>query len=204
MSFLNNLEWRFATKDFSSDKKISEKDLNKILKAIRLAPTSFGLQPFHVFVVTNKSLKTKLKVVSFSQPQVTEANHLLVFCARIDVKERINQYIKLMKANGEKDENRLKSRQDIMEDSMAKKSDGQILEWAKQQVYIALGFALAACAELKIDSCPMAGFQPEQVDEILELPKNLKSVVYLALGFRAEPPKRPKIRFSNDDLFTFK
>lgn len=157
-----------------------------------------------MFVVSNKSLKIKLKSASFSQPQVTQASHLLVFCARTDVRERVLQYINLMKASGEKDENKLRSRQDMMEASMAKKTEGQILEWAKQQVYIALGFALAACAELKIDSCPMAGFQPEQVDKILNLPEYLKSVVYVAIGFRSEEPKRPKLRFSSDDLFTFK
>jgi len=204
MSFLQNLNWRFATKKFDPDKEVSAQDLEKILTAIRLAPTSFGLQPLHIYVITDKDLKNKLKVVSFSQPQVTDASCLLVFCARTDVKKRIAEYIELTRAGGEKNEGKLEDQRKMMEASMDKKNSEEILEWAARQAYIALGFALVACAELKIDSCPMGGFDSYRVDEILQLPEYMKSVVYLAVGLRAEPPKRPKIRFSQKDLFTFR
>jgi len=67
-SFLNNLEWRFATKSFDKTKRVKSNDLNQILEAIRMAPTSFGIQPFQIYVVKDQKLKDKLKLNSFLQP----------------------------------------------------------------------------------------------------------------------------------------
>ena len=76
------------------------------------------------------------------------------------------------------------------------------LNWASKQAYIALGFGLAACAELGIDSCPMEGFSSEEFDKILGLPEGQKSAVVMAVGYRGEEPQYPKFRYPNNDLFT--
>src|SRR3989338_1421908 len=94
-SFLAQLNWRFATKSFDPEKKVSESDLALILKAIRMAPTSAGLQPFHVFVITDPVLREKIKRSSRGQAQVTDASHLLIFCVRDDVRGRIDEYMNI-------------------------------------------------------------------------------------------------------------
>lgn len=85
MSFLSHLEWRYATKKFDTSKKVSESDLEKILEAIRLTPTSFGLQPYHFYVVSNHEVKDKIQAASWNQPQIGTSSHLIVFTARTDL-----------------------------------------------------------------------------------------------------------------------
>lgn len=202
-SFIKNLDWRFATKQFDTEKKVKKEDLEIILESIRMTPTSFGLQPLHVYVISAQKLKDKIKIRSFLQPQVAECSHLLIFCAETDVDKRIKQYLKeVEKGLGVKEKLKLQGLKMRMLGWLKTKSEEEVKSWAMNQAYIALGFAMAACAELKVDSCPMEGFVPAQVDKLLKLPKNHKSVVFLALGQRKENPKREKIRLKNTELFT--
>lgn len=204
MSFLSNLEWRFATKQFDSSKNVEDDVLEKVLRAIRLVPTSFGLQPFHVVVVSDQELKKKMRNHSFLQSQVTDSRYLLVFCARTDIKERINDYIEIASRGDIKNKIKIQPLKMGMSLYAKKMNDNELLEWSRRQAYLALGFALAACAELKIDSCPMEGFSPRAIDKLLELPEHIKSVAYLAVGYRSKDPDREKMRFSEEDLFTKK
>ena len=202
MSFLSQLEWRFATKKFDPSKRVSSENLEKILTAIRMAPSSYGLQPYHVLVITNPELRIKLREKSFGQPQVTDASHLLVFCTRTDGMERIDRYVELASGGDSDKAESLQGYAEIMRNDVGKKSPEQFKSWADRQTYIALGFALAACAELEIDSTPMEGFEPKAFDDLLKLPDYLKTVVLLPIGYRAEDPTRNKIRFSKEALFT--
>ncbi len=96
MSFLTNLEWRYATKQFDTSKKVSPENLDKILEAIRLTPTSFGLQPYHFYVVSNQDIKDKIQTVAWNQPQIGTASHLIVFTARTDLMKNKDEYFELM------------------------------------------------------------------------------------------------------------
>lgn len=212
MSFLTQLDWRFATKKFDTTKKVSDTDLAKIVEAVRKAPTSLGMQTFHVYIVTNPEVRAKLLPVSYGQTQVTDATALLVFCARTDVSSRADQVINTIlgvtpeknseTTASEETKASLKPYSDMMHGSVDKLTPEQAFGWAARQAYIALGFGLAAATELQIDSCPMEGFNNQAVDEILALPVHLKSVVYLAVGYRAEEPAHPKFRFPESELFT--
>src|SRR5688572_11037324 len=94
MSFLQNLEWRFATKAFQTERKVSAEDLEKILQVIRYAPSSFGLQPYHVYVITDLEVRKKIQEVAWGQPQITDSSYLFVFCSRTDTAAtRIDEYI---------------------------------------------------------------------------------------------------------------
>jgi nitroreductase len=201
-TFLSQLDWRFATKSFDKEKKVSTDDLNKILEAIRKAPTSFGLQTFHVEVISNESLREKMKEVSFGQPQVTDASHLLVFCGRNDVSDRITDMINKISGGDENIKASLAGYEGMMRGSIEGKSEEQLMNWASRQAYLALGFGLAACAELEIDSCPMEGFDPKAVHELLGSPKNIFPFAYMAVGYRKEGPTHLKFRFPEEDLFT--
>ena len=202
-TFLSQLNWRHATKKFDTAKKVDQPTLDKILESIKMAPTSLGLQPFHVYIVTDQKIKDKIKDKSYFQSQVAEASHLLVFCSRIDAVNRVDEYVKLVTDGKLVEKIKLKPMETMMKGYMSGKSSEIIKSWSDEQVYIALGFALAACAELSVDSCPIGGFNPQAVDKILGLPDNMKSTVLLPIGYRAEDPKKKKIRFDNNDLFTF-
>lgn len=202
-SFIKNLNWRFATKQFNTEKKLKEKDLETILNSIKMAPSSFGLQPFHVYVVSDQKLKDKIKIRSFLQPQVSECSHLLVFCTEVDTNKRIEQYLKSAgEGLGLKEKLKLQGLKLRMLGWLKGKDEHEIKAWSTNQAYIALGFAMATCAELKIDSCPMEGFVSSQIDKILKLPKNHSSVVFLSLGYRTKNPERKKVRLKNTELFT--
>lgn len=204
MSFLSNLNWRYATKKFDTSRKVSDTDVDSILEAIRLTPTSFGLQPYHFYVVTNQEIKDKIQAVSWNQPQVGTSSHLIVLAARTDLAKTNDEYFTLMSGGDAGVRANLKGYEDMVNGTIqAKESANAGFDWAARQAYIAQGFGLAACAELEIDSCPMEGFDPVAVGEILGLPESQKAVVLLPIGYRevGETP-RPKVRFSKEALFT--
>jgi nitroreductase len=202
MSFLSNLEWRFATKLFDTNKIVSDQDLQIILDSIRMTPTSFGLQPYHVQIITDQSEKDEIQKLSWNQPQIGTCSHLLVFLARTDVEQRIGDYARIASAGDDSIKEKLKGYLDMMKGALVGKPEEEILLWAVSQANIALGFAMAACAELRIDSCAMGGFDAAKLDVLLDLPEDLSSVVMLPIGYRTEDPKREKVRFGEEDLFT--
>lgn len=205
MSFISQLNWRYATKSFDTNKKVSPENLAKILEAIKLAPTSFGLQPFHVISVVDAAKREELKGLAWGQPQITEASHLLVFCARTDIKERIETFFELATGGNEAVKTAMATYKGMMDGFEANLSADQKNAWAAKQSYIALGFAMAACAELEIDSCPMEGFDPAGFKSVLSLPENINPVVCLPIGYRSpEDTIRPKVRFDLSDLISEK
>ena len=80
MSLLEDLKWRYATKKMNGT-KVPQDKLDYILEAARLAPSSSGLQPYKVIVISDKALLEKIKGISWNQSQVTDCSHLLVFAA---------------------------------------------------------------------------------------------------------------------------
>jgi nitroreductase/dihydropteridine reductase len=194
MSFLSNLKWRRAVKHFAPVSVTQPApDITPILSAACEAPTCFGLQPFKILVVTNAEARTRLAPVCYNQPQVTECTHLLVFCARNDLEVRLEEFVA---ATGTPEAGKT-----IIENMISHLSHP--VHWAKHQAYIALGFALAAAAELKIATCPMEGFDPAGVSAALDLPHTLVPTVLLAIGVELADPSAtpyPRFRFPESDL----
>lgn len=194
MSFLDQLDWRRAEKNFDPEYTLPAEALEKILHAVKMAPTSFGLQPYHVYVVQDQATKDKLREKGYGQAQFSEASAVLVFAARTDIEDRVQKYQELSQAP--------QQYVDVI-NGFVQNMDAQSQQsWAQRQTYIALGFALAAAAELQIDSCPMEGLDSAGFNEILNVQRPLNTVVALPLGKRKEEDSRPKVRFSDDDLFT--
>ncbi|MDR0792228.1 MAG: NAD(P)H-dependent oxidoreductase [Chitinophagaceae bacterium] len=186
MALLEDLKWRYATKKYNPSKKVSREDVNKIVEAARLAPTSSGLQPFRVLVISNRELKEKIVPVSNGQQIVADCSHLLVFAAWDKyTEERIDHSFDytteergLPKGSLSDFSNRLKSV------FLAQTAEQNFAHTARQ-AYIAFGIAIAQAAELKVDSTPMEGFNNTALDGLLDLKsKGLKSVTILALGYR--------------------
>lgn len=184
----DDLKWRYATKKMDPSKAVPAEKLEKILEAIELAPTSSGLQPFEVLVVTNDELRQKIKPVAWNQEQITDGSHLLVFAAWDNYSEARVDAVTDQMADERGGRSELLDGYYTNLKNMYLPRDAQVnYEHAARQAYIALGFALAAAAEQKVDSTPMEGFDPEAVDEILGLKeRGLRSVILLPLGYRAE------------------
>ena len=204
MPFLDNLNWRYATKKFSGD-TVSPGDLLSILNAIRMAPSSSGTQPYHIVVVENPELRKQL-ITSTKQLDKMDCSHILVFCSRTDFPQRGIDEVKIAAEIQGKTVEELSGLAASLERIGTSKSPAELGEWAARQAYIALGFALAACAELHIDSCAMEGFSPTEFHSILGLPEFIKPVVIMPIGHRdpndqAQPSLRPKVRFPKEDLF---
>ena len=199
MSIIKQLKWRYATKVFSG-KKISQSSLNTILEAIRLSPSSFGVQPYHVTVVENIGIRNELQAKAWGQKQITTSSHLLVFSSLTDMAKRTDQFLKVQEAITKRtDEN------GAFKNMVIGASSSYGPTWSAKQAYIALGIALATCAELGIDSCPMEGFDPNAFKNILKLPADMTPQALLAIGYRAKEEKPgKKVRFDAKELFDFR
>lgn len=204
MTFIENLNWRYATKKFDGS-KISDQELEKILTAIRLCPTSFGIQPFHISVIADDNIKEKINGMAFwDQKQVETCSHVLIFSEILDLETRTKNFVELASQQG---------RKDISDDPDFDYVKGTMEfsnkmgdSWASKQLYIALGFALAACAELKIDSCAMEAANFGLVGKLLGLGRNYAPRVLLAIGRRSPDDlhsKDQKLRFGKEELFDF-
>ncbi|MCA1326362.1 NAD(P)H-dependent oxidoreductase [Herbaspirillum sp. alder98] len=205
---LKDMNWRYATKKYDASKAVPAEKIERILEAIRLAPTSSGLQPFEVMVVTNPSVREKIKAVAWNQSQVTDSSHLLVFAAWDDITaDRVNMMFDLTnQQRGTINEGWEAYRQQLLS-IVAARGTQVNAQSAARQAYIALGFAMLAAASERVDSTPMEGFDPDAVDEILDLKRRgLRSVVMLPLGYRADEGDwlvdLVKVRRAKEDLFT--
>ena len=206
MELLENMKWRYATKKFNAGKKVREEDINKIKESIQLAATSYGLQLFKVIDVKDESLREQLKPASWGQSQITDASHLFVFCNYSAAKdEHVDQYMNLKATTQGIDIENLKGYGDFVKGALAKKPQTDQQIWMAKQTYIALSNAMMACADLKIDSTPMEGFDPAAYNEILGLDnKGLQAAVVLTIGYRSEEDptlNQKKVRKSIEDLF---
>jgi len=206
MQLLEALNWRYATKKMNG-LPVPQEKVDKILDATQLAPTSSGLQPFKILVITNPELKAKIQPIAFNQSQIVDGSHLLVFAAwdnytekRIDdvfAHTAIERGIPISTFDDYC--NRLKG---MYLSRPAEKN----FEHAARQVYIAFGLAIAAAAELQVDATPMEGFDNAALDELLQLPQQgLKSVTLLPLGYRDVENdwlvKQKKVRMPKSEFF---
>jgi len=184
MKTIENLKWRYAVKKFNTE-KVSVSDLNEILEATNLTASSTGIQPYRIFIVENTTLREKLGEGSFNA-QISQSSHLLVFAAFDRVTSgHIDAFIAHLATERNLPEEALADYKAALIGGLLSRSDQENFNWSARQAYIALGTALIAAAELKIDTTPMEGFDGDKFDALLGLQdKGLKSVVALALGYR--------------------
>lgn len=207
MELLNKLNWRYAAKAMNGQKVPQEK-IDRIIEAISLAPTSSGLQPFEVIVITNQEIKEKIKPIAWNQSVITDCSHLFVFAAwDTYTAERINKMFDLTNTvRGFKNEGWENYRQMLLNNYPQKDAEENFNHAAKQ-AYIAFSQAIAAAAFEQVDTTPLEGFDPAALDKILGLrEKGLRSCVMLPVGYRdAENDwlvNLTKVRKSREDLVT--
>ena len=183
---LEQLQWRYATKKMDASKTVSQDKLERIVEAARLAPSSSGLQPYEVVVVSNPEVRARIRAAANDQAQITEGSHLLVFAAwDTYTADRINHIFDLhVNARGGTNEGWENYRNMLLKNYPAREAQVNF-EHAARQAYIGLGASLIAAALEQVDSTPMEGFQPAAVDEILNLSaRGLRSVALMPLGYR--------------------
>jgi len=201
---LRQLQWRYATKKFDPTRKIAAEDWRSLEQALVHSPSSFGLQPWKFFVVSDRALKEKLKPASWNQSQITDASHLVVFAIKKNLGAAdVDRYLARIAEVRSVPLESLEAFKKMLLGSLNRPVE-QVNAWAARQLYIALGFFLSAAAMLGIDACPMEGFQPEQYDAILGLTEmGYGATVLATAGYRVvDDPyvKLPKVRFKPEDV----
>ncbi|MGA8853313.1 MAG: NAD(P)H-dependent oxidoreductase [Christiangramia sp.] len=204
-TYIEDLNWRYATKKFDSEKEISQEDLNKLLESIQLSASSYGLQPYEVIVVKDEKIREKLKAAAWNQTQITDASYLLVFANLKSVSEAyVDTYLDNIAETRNLTRADLKGMEDMIKSTTLQLPADVQNTWAAKQAYIALGNLLSAAATMKIDTCPMEGFDAAKFDEILGLQdKNLTTAVIAPIGYRSEEDHYQhlaKVRKSKSDL----
>ena len=205
-NFIENANWRYATKKFDTTKKVSAEDLETLKKAISLTATSYGLEPYKILIVENPATRQQLVAASWGQTQIIDASHLFVFASVVDFgTEEMDAYFKNLTETRQIPMEAVQGYADFMKSNINSRSLEDRNIWTSKQAYLAMGNLLNAAAELKIDVTPMEGIDPAQYDEILGLNKlGLHAVLAAPIGYRHVEDATQhykKVRKSNADLF---
>ncbi|EAQ47965.1 NAD(P)H-dependent oxidoreductase [Leeuwenhoekiella blandensis] len=205
-NYIDDLNWRYAVKQFDASKKVSDEDLQKLIDAVQLSASSYGLQPYKILVVKDQAVKEKLKAAGYNQSQFSDATAVFVFAHQTDFDaELVDSYIELSERIKELETGTLEGYANLMKNALLNLPQEAKAGWTSRQAYIALGNLLSAAAAHKIDACPMEGFEAAAFDEILGLTdQNLHAVVVAAVGYRSaedETQHAPKVRRPQEELF---
>lgn len=205
-NFIENANWRYATKKFDTTKKVSEKDLEVLKEAIRLSASSFGLQPYRVLIIENPELRAKLQGASWGQAQIVEASHLIVFANITNFGDQeVDSYFDNLTNTREIEMEAVQGYKDFVKNFVNTLPVDAKNTWTSKQTYIALSNLLNVAAELKIDVTPMEGFEPQKYNEILGLDKlGLNASLVATIGYRHEDDglqHLKKVRKSEKELF---
>ena len=182
---LDRLNWRYAVKAYDKSRKVSEEDLKILEDAMLLSPSSFGIQPYKVLVISDPDIREKLSPAAYNQPAVTDASHLLVFAYKKTLTDKdVDGFINRIAEVRNQTRESLSGLETAVQGAVTRAVDsGSVGTWNSRQAYIALGFLLETAALLDIDATPMEGFDSRQFDEILGL-TDYSSVAIAAIGYR--------------------
>lgn len=205
---LEQMNWRKAVKAFDSSKKLNEDQVNSLIETARLAPTSYGLQPFMLYVVSDQEMKQKLFEVGYQQTQFSTASHVFVLVVREKISQSdIDEQIKRSAHQTGVSTESLAPYRLALEKNIGTMLEEKAFVWASRQAYLVLGMMLATATQLQVDASPMEGFNKSKFDEILGCDKlGYKSVVCFAAGFRDNSHsyvERPKVRKNRDEFVKF-
>ncbi len=209
---LDAFAFRHACKVFDENKKISTADFETILETGRLSPTSFGLEPFEMLVVQDPVLREKLKTFTWgAQKQLPTASHFVLYLAKKSPLMHFDspQLADFMRHVQQLSDETIAMRKNILknfqEKDFAINTPEKLEDWAGKQIYIALGNMMSSAAMLGIDSCPVEGFQKQDINQILAQDFNIDTEKYgicvmCAFGYRLAPPMREKTRRNMEEI----
>jgi nitroreductase/dihydropteridine reductase len=207
MNSIESLQWRYATKKFDSQKSLDKSQLEVLAQAFNLTATSYGLQPCRLVIVQDQDLKDKMVPLSYGQLQVKDASAVLVICTTAVDANYVKDYFSIVKKERNTPDEVIQPFQDFLTNTFSKKEVAETEQWAKNQAYLILGNLLTVCAQQQIDSCPMEGFVPEEIDQLLGLQeKGLKSTLLLPVGHRSDDDgmsQLKKVRRPQQEMVSF-
>lgn len=197
---LDAYNFRHACKIFDENKKISKEDMDFLLETFKLSPSSFGMEPWRLIVITNDELKSKLKPHCWNQAQITTCSHLVVVIAKTALVQD-NIYIDKMFSRRPLNNDAKQSYISLFKDYIKEKP---IYEWCSRQNYLAAANMATSAAMIGIDSCFIEGFKKEDLENALEIDTKKEDIsVLLTLGFRVNKPKE-KYRLDIQDIVEYK
>jgi nitroreductase len=204
MSTLPALQWRYSPKHFS-DRKVPQDQLLDLIEAARLSASSYGLQPYKIWVVEDKAIREKLAEHAYQQPQIKQSSHLLIIANETQIGDQIvDRYFQHLYQQTNTAEGSIEGYVDHIKSAIGSQTHQQRQSWAQQQAYIALGALLSEAAMQKIDACPMTGFEPDAFNRILGLTgKHLNACVICAIGYRKEMATPTKVRLPIQEFAHF-
>ncbi|MGV3244819.1 NAD(P)H-dependent oxidoreductase [Staphylococcus sp. 11261D007BR] len=208
---IDAMNYRFATKRFDANKTIADDDFNTILEVGRLSPSSLGFEPWQFLVIQNQEVRDALKPLSWgAEGQLDTASHFVLILARKNVRPESDYVQKLLRETKEMPEEVIKQMHERTIDFQDKnlnlyESERALWDWASKQTYIPLANMMTSAAMLGIDSCPMEGFQYDEVSDLLSSKGYFDNDIYepsvmVAFGYREEDPKRDKTRRPQSDV----
>ena len=206
---LKQMTWRYAVKKFDATKKIRTQDWTVLEESLRLAPSSYGLQPWKFIVVQNRDILKKLTPLSWGQTQVEDCSHYVVFASSVKLDQtHIEKHIAKIALERGVDPKTLDGYKNAMIGDLVKGPRSEtIMHWAQRQSYIAMGFLLQTAAVLQIDTCPMEGLDPKGYDKVLGLENSeYATVAAVACGYRHMDDKyqsAKKVRFDKKDVISY-
>lgn len=199
MSLIEDLSWRYACQAFQPGAR-ADGPLSRALAAARLAPSAFGVQPWRIVEIDAPDLRRDLPDLCYGQVSVREAGHLLAFaiCDPL-TRDHLQDHSRRVAAQRGLDPDQERTHlEGLIKTLLARQSPEELRGWSRAQCYLGLGLFLAACAQLRLDTCPMEGFQPGPVAAHLGLDRmGLAPVVLVAVGRRApwdSTAAAPKVR----------
>jgi len=206
MSLVKSFEWRYATKKYDTSKKVDAEILADLTETVRLAPSSFGLQPYQFLFVEDKAKLEEISRSAHGQPQITTGAHVMVLAVETNIDEKtVAAYIDKAAVVRQTDRKNLEPREQFVNMMINKLNYEQRITWAEKQAFLAVGVLVSAAAEAGIDASPMEGFDHLAIDEILGLKeRNLTSALLFVIGYRAEDDEFaaiPKVRKKKEEIF---
>lgn len=208
MHYLEALRKRYSVKKFDPQKHVSEDIILNILEAGKLAASSMGLQPYKMIVAASAGIKEKLIPAFYNPSQISTCSHLVVLVSRKNIEpEYIDRYFSHIAETRDSSTDSLNPFKKSIDSFLTQKKEEEISSWSEKQTYIVLANLIFAAALENVDSCPMEGFRPDVMEEILEIDSTKeKAAVALALGYRADDDdfqNLKKVRKPSEKLFKF-
>lgn len=206
MSLVKSFEWRYATKKYDTARKVDPAVLADLTEIVRLAPSSFGLQPYKFLFIEDKAKLEEVSRAAHGQPQITTGAHVMVLAVETDIDEKtVASYIDKAAIARQTERKNLEAREQFVNTVLGKLDYNQRIVWAEKQAFLAVGVFVSAAAEAGIDASPMEGFDNSKIDEILGLKaKNLTSALLFVIGYRSDEDEFaaiPKVRKRKEEIF---
>ncbi len=206
MSLVKAFEWRYATKKYNTAKKVDDAVFADLTETVRLAPSSFGLQPYQFLLVEDKAKLEEISAAAHGQPQITTGAHVMVLAVETNIdKKTVASYIDKAAIARQTDRKNLEPREQFVNMMISKLDYAQRIVWAEKQAFLAVGVFVSAAAQAGVDASPMEGFDNAKIDEILGLKeKNLTSALLFVIGYRSDEDEFatiPKVRKPKEEIF---